>query len=110
MRIWLIGADSRGTQALRQLMKNQRIDIIVSDLGEQPKAVSEGVIDHVDYVERVTSLNINHIARRVQPDLILIDAGALDRNWGHVTGGSALSEAMTQEMASACEYPCVILD
>lgn len=110
MRIWLIGADSRGTQALRQLVKNQRIDVIVSDDRERPKAVVEGLIDHVDYVERVTSLNINHIARRIQPDLILIDAGALDRSWGHVTGGSALSEALTNEMAGASDYPCLVLD
>lgn len=110
MRVWLIGADIRGIQALRQLAKNQRVDVIISDINEQPRAVSDGIIDRVDYVERVTSLNINHIARRVQPDLILIDAGALERNWGHVTGGSALSEAMTQEMATVSEYPCLILD
>ncbi|MCB0104575.1 MAG: hypothetical protein KDE53_01660 [Caldilineaceae bacterium] len=110
MRIWLVGADTKGTQALRQLAKNQRVDVIVSDVSDRPRAVTEGLIDHVDYVEQVSSLNINHIARRIQPDLILIDASALDRNWGHVTGGSALSEAMTQEMASVSEYPCLILD
>ncbi len=110
MRIWLIGADSRGTQALRQFTKNQRIDVIVSDSSERPKAVVEGVIANVNYVERVTSLNINHIARRIQPDLILIDAGALDRNWGHVTGGNALAEALTNEMAAASDYPCLVLD
>lgn len=110
MRIWLIGAEMRGIQVLRQFAKNQRVDVIVSDVSERPRAVVEGVINQVDYVERITSLNINHVARRVQPDLILIDAGALDRNWGHVTGGSALSEAMTQEMASVSEFPCLILD
>jgi len=110
MRIWLIGADNRGTQALRQLAKNQRVDVIVSDSSERPKAVVEGVIDHVDYVERITSLNINHVARRVQPDLILIDAGALDHNWGRVTGGSAMAEALTNEMAGASDFPCIVLD
>ena len=109
MRIWLIGADMRGVQALRQLFKNQRIDVIVSDSSERPRAVVDGLIAQVDYVERVTTLNINQMARRIQPDLILIDAGALDRHWGHVTGGSALAEAMTQEMAAASEYPCLIL-
>ena len=110
MRIWLIGVDERGTHALQQLVKNQQIDVIISDPSDRPKAVTQGVIDHVDYVERITSLNINQVARRVRPDLILVDAGAIERNWGHVTGGSALSEAMTYEMAAACEYPCLILD
>jgi hypothetical protein len=110
MRIWLIGADQRGTEALRQLAKNQRVDVIVSDPSDRPKAVVEGLIDHVDHVERVTSLNINSIARRIQPDLILIDAGALERNWARVTGGSALSEALTKEMAGASDYPCLVLD
>ena len=110
MRIWLIGADERGTQAIRQLEKNQQIDLIVSDPSDRPKAVADGDLDHVDYVERITSLNINQVARRVRPDLILIDAGALERNWGRVTGGSALSEAMTYEMASISEYPCIVLD
>ncbi|MEZ4619730.1 MAG: hypothetical protein R2867_30090 [Caldilineaceae bacterium] len=110
MRIWLIGIDERGVQALRQLTKNQQIDIVISDPSERPKAVTEGLIDHVDYVERITSLNINQVARRVRPDLILIDAGALERDWGHVTGGSTLSEAMTYEMAAASDYPCLVLD
>lgn len=109
MRIWLIGAAERGTHALRQLNKNQRIDMIVSDPNQRPKAVVDGVIDHVDYVERVTSLNINHMGRRIQPDLILIDAGALDRNWSHVTGGNALAEAMTNEMVAVSDYPCLVL-
>ncbi len=110
MRIWLIGADERGTEAIRQLEKSPQIDLVVSDPSDQPKAVVEGALDHIDYVERITSLNINQVARRVRPDLILIDAGALERNWGRVTGGSALSEAMTYEMATACEYPCIVLD
>lgn len=110
MRIWLIGADDRGTEVLRQLAKNQRADVIVSDPSDRPKAVTLGVIDHVDFVEQITSININHVARRVQPDLILIDAGALERNWGHVTGGSALSEGLTKEMAGASDFPCLVLD
>lgn len=110
MRIWIVGADERGTQAIRQLKKSPQIDLIVSDPDERPKAVTDGVLDHVDYVERITSLNINQVARRVRPDLILIDAGALERNWGRVTGGSALSEAMTYEMSTNCDYPCIVLD
>ena len=109
MRIWLIGADDRGTEAIRQFEKSSQIDLVVSDPSDRPKAVVDGILSHIDYVERITSLNINQVARRVRPDLILIDAGALERNWGHVTGGSALSEAMTYEMAASSDYPCIVL-
>lgn len=110
MRIWLIGAGDRAVQTIRQLKKNQQIDLVVSDPSDRPKAVSEGILDRVDYIERITHLNINQVARRVRPDLILVDASTLDRDWGHVSGGSVLSEAMTNEIASASDYPCIILD
>ena len=76
MRIWLIGAEQAGSEALRQLKKNPAVTVIVSDAVDRPKAVSDGVIAKVDMVENVTPVNINQLARRVRPDLILIDAGA----------------------------------
>ena len=87
MRIWLIGADERGSEALLQLQKNKQIEIIVSDPQERPKAVVEGIITQVDYVERITSININQSARRIRPDLILIDNSALQRSMGRISGG-----------------------
>lgn len=75
MRIWLIGADQAGSEALQQLKKNPAITVVVSDPAERPKAVTDGIIARVDMVENVTSLNINQLARRIRPDLILIDAG-----------------------------------
>ena len=110
MRIWLIGADDRGSEALLQLQKNKQIEIIVSDPQERPKAVVEGIITQVDYVERITSININQSARRIRPDLILIDNSALQRSMGRISGGSALSEAMLGEIARSSEFPCLILD
>ncbi len=109
MRIWLIGADQRGTEALRQLQKNANFEVIVSDSIEQPKAVTEGVIARVDYVEQVSSVNVNKLARRIRPDLILIDPSAGQRNIGRVTGGSAFSEALLNELATVSEYACLLL-
>lgn len=109
MRIWLIGADQRGTEVLRQLQKNANIEVIVSDTREQPKAVTDGVIAKVDYVEQVSSVNVNKLARRVRPDLILIDAGAEQRSIGRVTGGTAFSDALVGEIATASDYPCLVL-
>ncbi|MEZ4870407.1 MAG: hypothetical protein R3C14_54255 [Caldilineaceae bacterium] len=109
MRVWLIGAEQRGTEAIRQLQKNVDIELVVSDTIPQPKAVRENVVAQVDYVEQVTSLNVNKLARRIRPDLILIDTGAEQRNLGRVSGGTALSDALVGEIAAICDYPCLIL-
>jgi hypothetical protein len=109
MRIWLIGADTAGTNALRQLRKNPAIEVVVSDAIERPKAVGERVIERVDYVESVTPMNINTLARRIRPDLILIDRGALQRAIGRVSGGVTFVEALQDEVAAASELPCLIL-
>lgn len=109
MRIWLIGADQAGSEALRQFKKNAAITVVVSDAIERPKAVSDGVIAKVDMVENVTALNINQLARRIRPDLILIDPGAAKRAMGRVSGGLVFTEAMQTEMAAMSETPCLVL-
>ena len=109
MRIWLIGADVRGSEILRQLRKNVNIEVIVSDASERPRAVVDKLIDRVTYVENVTSVNINHLARRIRPDLILIDPGEAQRSMGRVSGGVAFTESLLNEVATSSDYPCVIL-
>lgn len=109
MRIWLIGADQAGSEALKQLKKNSAITVIVSDAGERPKAVADGIIAKVDLVEYVTPLNINQLARRIRPDLILIDSGAAKRAMGRVSGGFVFAEAMQTELAANSDTPCLVL-
>jgi carbamoylphosphate synthase large subunit len=109
MRIWLIGADMRGCEVLRQFRKNNNIEVIVSDSTERPRALVDKLIDKVNYVEPVTSVNINHLARRIRPDLILIDPGEAQRSMGRVSGGVAFTESLLNEMAAASDYPCLIL-
>jgi len=109
MRIWLIGADVRGSEILRQLRKNANIEVIVSDASERPRAVVDKLIDRVNYVENVTSVNINPLARRIRPDLILIDPGEAQRSMGRVSGGVAFTESLLNEVATSSDYPCIIL-
>jgi hypothetical protein len=109
MRVWLIGADQRGAEVLRQLQKNSNIEVYVSDPTERPYAVTAGVIARVDLVDVVSSLNINTLGRRIRPDLVLIDMGADQRNLGRLAGGGAFASAMYEETAAASEYPCLIL-
>jgi len=106
MRIWLIGAGQAGIAALRQLRKNEELEIVVTADNDRPQAVKDGVLGKVDYVETVTSLNINALARRIRPDLILVDpTNTLSR----VAGGAVLSQSMLEEMAAASDYPCILL-
>ena len=107
MRVWLIGADQGGTAALQQLKKNPDIEVIVSDAIERPRAVEKRVIAKVDYIESVTPANINQLARRVRPDLILIDRGALQRAFSRLSEGFAFAESIQNEIAAASDFPCI---
>ena len=109
MRVWLIGAGNIGTVVLRQLQKNLEVDIFISDPSDRPEAVRSGLIDAVDLVANITPVNINEIARRVRPDLLLLSPGIGEQGFGAVEGSKALSDALNYEITIASEYPCLIL-
>ncbi len=109
MRIWLIGADAAGTAALRQLKKNPDIQVVVSDALPRPVAVEQRVLSQVDYVESVTPLNINQLARRIRPDLILLDRSAIQRAFSRLSEGFTFAESIQHEIAAASEIPCIVL-
>ena len=69
----------------------------------------DGLIGKVDFVDRITLLNVNDYARRVRPDLILISTGSGGQGYGHVSGGAAFAEALNYEISSASEYPCLVI-
>lgn len=109
MRIWLIGADQAGTVALQQLRKNSGIQVVVSDAVPRPKAVEQRVIAQLDFVESVTPLNINQVAKRIRPDLILLDGGAIQRAFARLSEGFAFAESIQNEIAAASDIPCIVL-
>lgn len=109
MRIWLIGADQAGSEALRQCQKNQAIEMFVTDMIERPRAVTDRVIDKLDAVENVTPMNVNSLARRIRPDLILIDSSAAKRNLTRLSGGMVYAEALQNEIAATTDFPCIII-
>jgi hypothetical protein len=109
MRIWLIGADQAGSEALRQFQKNPGIEIFVTDMIDRPKAVADRVIGKLDAVETVTPMNVNTLARRIRPDLILIDSGAAKRNLTRLSGGMVYAEALQNEIAATADYPCIVI-
>ncbi len=109
MRIWLIGAGTIGAATLRQLQKNPDIDVVVSDPSPRPLAVREGLIDKIDYQETVNSVNINHLARRIRPDLILLSPPEGGVGLGALEGGQALAQALNYEISAHSEYPVIVL-
>ncbi len=109
MRIWLIGADERGAEVLGQLQKNPNIELYVSHPSDRPVAVTRKLIDQVDLVEVVTPANVNTLARRIRPDLILIDPTVKQHSLGRVAGGGAFATALNNEIAASSDYPCLIL-
>ena len=109
MRIWLIGADRTGASVLQQLKKNDAIEVVVSDVTERPRAVTERVIDRVDFIETVTPININRLVKRIRPDLILIDRGAAERMLSRITGGIEFAQSIQEEIAAASDVPCLVI-
>lgn len=109
MRIWLIGAETTGAATLRQLQKNPDISVVVSDPSPRPLAVREGLIDKVDYQEAVNSANINHLARRIRPDLILLSPPEGGIGLGALEGGQALAQALNYEISAHSDYPVIVL-
>ncbi|RME64019.1 MAG: hypothetical protein D6790_03830 [Caldilineae bacterium] len=91
------------------MQKNPDIEVVVSDPSPAPAAVKQGVIERVDIVENVTPLNINQLARRIRPDLILISSSAEEHGLGALEGGQALTHALNYEIASHCDCPVLIL-
>lgn len=109
MRIWLIGADQAGSEALHQLQKNPAIEVVVTDMIDRPRAVVDHLIERLDSVETVTPMNINSLARRIRPDLILIDSDAAKRNVSRLSGGMVYAEALQNEIAAVCDLPCIVI-
>lgn len=109
MRIWLIGADQAGAEALRQFQKNPAVEVFVTDGIERPRAVTDRVIAKLDGVENVTPMNVNTLARRIRPDLILIDSSAAKRNLTRLSGGMVYAEALQNEIAATADFPCIII-
>ena len=71
--------------------------------------MTEQVIARVDYVEQVSSINVNQLARRVRADLILIDTSASQRNLKHLSEGQTFAAALDAEIAVVSVVPCLIL-
>lgn len=99
MRILVIGAGELGARTVKQLRKNERIEIVVSDHREDPYALREGIIDKVDIKLHVTPMNAVQVCLTAKPALVLIARKLKD--WGHhnTLMGSQYVAGMERELA-----------
>jgi len=81
MKALVVGAGALGIRVIKQLRKNEKIEIVVADYREDCQAVREGVIDKIDIMEHLTPLNIGDCCNQVEPDIIFLCREA--RDWGH---------------------------
>ncbi|MGD9962352.1 MAG: hypothetical protein AB7S97_00405 [Thermoplasmata archaeon] len=101
MRVLVIGAGRLGIQAIRQLMKNPDMEIVVADPHERPEAVEEKVIDHVDVKAHVTALNFADVVKAVQPDLVVLARTLDDWEKGDTPMGTQYVMGMEKELTRA---------
>ena len=98
MRVLVIGAEKLGTQVIRQLNKIPEIEMVVAERRERPVAVECGVIDKVDVVAHVTSLNFSEVLERVNPDFVILARTVQDWEKTETPMGSEYVEGMEREL------------
>lgn len=98
MRVLVIGAEKLGTQVIRQLKKIPEIEMVVAERRERPVAVECGVIDKVDVVAHVTSLNFSEVLERVNPDFVVLARTVQDWEKTETPMGSEYVEGMEREL------------
>lgn len=98
MRVLVIGAEKLGAQVLRQLKKIPEMEIVVAERRERPVAVECGVIDKVDVVAHVTSLNFSEVLDCTNPDFVILARTVQDWEKTETPMGSEYVEGMEREL------------
>ena len=107
MRILVVGAGRVGAQVLRQLQKNSSLTIITCDPHQEPHAVQEGIISHIDIQEALTPLNLAYVIKQAEPDLILLTRTSADFGLGKVPGMDMMVESLKKELSSISKIPLI---
>lgn len=105
--ILVVGAGKTGAEALRQLLKNPSLKIVTLDPRDEPYAVSQGILQNVDFKEAFTPLTLNAIVAEARPDLILLTSTAQDLGLGESAGVDMFSDALRDELATISDVPVI---
>jgi pyrroline-5-carboxylate reductase len=106
VRVLVIGGGELGIRTIKQLQKNDTIEILLADPNERPRAVTEGVVEKVDLVTHVTAMNAREVCARLEPDMVLL--ARKPRDWGHhdTIMGTQYISGMEREL-SKLRIPCI---
>ncbi len=107
MVVLVIGAGRTGAGVLRQLKKNPSITVRTLDPRERPFAVTEGIIDAVDYREVLTPFSLEFVLSQARPDLVLLASATEDMGLGTAPGMDVLAGALRDELASIAGVPMI---
>jgi nucleoside-diphosphate-sugar epimerase len=107
MRVLVAGAGRIGTKILSQLKKNPDIEILTVDPRKYPFAVKEGVISKVDFHQALTSIALEHVIEKVNPDLVLVTTTTEDIGLGNAPGIDIFVESLREELASISRVPII---
>ncbi|HDP96594.1 MAG TPA: hypothetical protein ENN25_02745 [Euryarchaeota archaeon] len=98
MKVMVVGAGAIGTEIIKQMHKNPRIEVIVVDPKDKPKAVAEGVIQKVDIRKHVTPLNFEEVVKEADPELVIIARTIEDWEQFDNLGGAQYIIGMEREL------------
>ena len=105
--VLVVGAGRTGAQVLRQLFKNPRLRILTLDPRDEPFAVSQGILENVDFKEAFTPLTLDAVLKAARPDLILLASTAEDLGLGEAAGVEMFSDALRDELATIADVPVI---
>ena len=107
MKVLVLGAGGVGAKVIRQLRKNQEINIITADPRETPYALKEGIISNLDYMVELRSFELEPVIREIKPDLILVTTSPEDMGRSGIPGLDILVDALCRELETAFSVPVI---
>jgi dTDP-4-dehydrorhamnose reductase len=98
LRVLVIGAEKLGAQVIKQLKKMPEVAVVVAERRERPVAVESGVVDKVDIVAHVTTLNFEEVLGIAHPDFVILARTVEDWDKAETPMGSEYVVGMEREL------------
>jgi hypothetical protein len=108
--ILVIGAGKVGAKVLLQLKKNPKLEVITVDSREIPFAVKEGIIDSVDYILKLTPIELKPLIESIAPDIVLVTTSRDDISRSNVPGLEILVDSLRQELEFTADAPIIAVN
>lgn len=98
MKVLVVGAGRLGAQVIKQLRKNEGMEIVVAEAHPEPFAVKSGIIGKVDFAVHVTPLNFDEVVEMAKPDLVVLARTVKDWDQSDAHMGTEYVLGMEREL------------